>query len=121
MIYLDLEELAKELAELRERKEDEEQEWPLDDDEHPRLADLNDLESQLFTDMADYASNEATMIPEEEFEDYAQDFAYDVGFAKRADDNPLHMYIDWERWADDLKIDYTEVTFDGQTYLLRAY
>ncbi len=122
MIYLDLEALAKELAELRERHLDSKHEWPLDGAEKERLADLLQLQGQFFNDdMAEYASNEAMMIPEGEFEEYAQDFAYDVGFARRADTNPLHTFIDWSGWADSLKTDYTEVEFDGQTYLIRAY
>lgn len=118
MDYLDLEDLAKELADLNERTDS--QDSPLDDDEKERLAALVELEGQLFTDMADYASNERTLIPEEEFQDYAQDFAYDVGYASRADENPLHQFIDWGGWAESLKADHTEVTFDGATYLIRA-
>ena len=116
---LDLRDLAEELSAL----EGDGANVSLCEDDAARLEVLRDLQSQLFTDtMAEYAKNASTLIPEEEFEDYAQEFAYDVGFTKREDNNPLHMYIDWERWADDLKnSDYTEVTFDGDTYLIRAY
>lgn len=116
MEYLDLEILAKELEGLEDLEEE------LDDDDTERLAALKDLESQLFTEsMEKYARNESTLIPEEEFEDYAQELAYDGGFATRADDNPLHSFIDWLAWADYLKADYTEVTFDDNIYLIRAY
>lgn len=116
---LDLQELAEELSTLEGRAASVE----LDDDDATRLEALRDLQSQLFTEsMAEYATNESALIPVEEFEEYAQEFAYDVGFAAREDDNPLHSYIDWQRWADDLQnSDYTEVTFDGDTYLIRAY
>jgi hypothetical protein len=117
--YLDLLDLAEELADLKERTESEDD--PLDDADKERLAALVELEGQLCTDIADYASNEQMLIPEEEFEDYAQEFAYDVDFASRADDNPLHAFIDWAGWANYIKDDYTEVTFEGQTYLIRAY
>ena len=60
------------------------------------------------------------MIPDGEFTDYAQELAHDLGFAKE-DDNPLHSFIDWTGWAEALKQDYMEVTFDGDTYLIRAY
>jgi len=120
MRYLDLRDLAKEYNDLADRKDDADD--PLDDEEKERLAALTDLESELGTDnMAEYAENEPTMIPEEEFEEYAQDFAYDVGFLFRDDSNPLMSFIDWEGWADYLKSDYTEVEFIGDTYLIRTY
>lgn len=115
MAYLDLEDLAKELADLNEQTES------LDGDEQERQAALVELAGQLFTNLADYARNERTLIPEGEFEEYVQDYAYDVGYAARDDDNPLHTFIDWAGWADSLKVDYTEVTFEGQTYLIRSY
>ena len=117
--YLDLRDLATEYVNLKERDEDKEDK--LEDEEKERLGVLKALNEQLFTDMTDYAENESTMIPDEEFEEYAQDFAYDVGFATRDDINPLSSFIDWEGWADFLKGDYTEVTFDGDTYLIRSY
>ena len=120
MESLDLRDLAEEYKGLLAREQDPDN--PLDEDEKARLAALSDLEGQLFTgDLAEYAENEPTLIPEEDFEDYAQDFAYDVGYASRNDNNPLHGFIDWEGWAESLKDDYQEVTFDGDTYLIRTY
>jgi len=119
--YLDLRDLADEYTALKERTEDEDKINPLDEEEQGRLEALKALDDQLFTDMGEYADNEPTMIPEDEFEDYAQDFAYDVGFAKRDDNNPLAMFIDWAGWAESLKMDYTEVAFERETYLIRAY
>ena len=119
MEYLDLCDLAKELADLRGMRDDATA--GLCEDDAERLAALEGLEGQLFTSLDEYARNEPTAIPDEEFEDYAQEFAYDVGFAARANSNPLHSFIDWTGWAEALKQDYTEVTFDGGTYLIRAY
>jgi hypothetical protein len=118
MDYLYLSDLAEELSTL----EGDGANVALCEEDAARLEVLRDLQRQLFTDsLAEYAENEATMIPEEEFEDYAQEFAYDVGFASRADENPLHSFIDWAGWAESLKTDYSEVTFGGATYLIRAY
>lgn len=118
--YLDLRDLAGEYTDLKERVDDAEN--PLDEDEQTRLAALEDLQGQLFTeDLQEYADNEPTMIPEEDFEEYCEDFAYDVGYIERNDSNPLHAFIDWEGWAESLKQDYQEVDFEGQTYLIRSY
>lgn len=120
MDYLDLRDLAEELNTL----ENEAVKEP-DDVDRDRLRALRHLEKQLSTgsleEYDEYANSAAVLIPEEDFKDYAQEFAYDVGYAERADNNPLHAFMDWESWADSLKMDYTEVTFDGDSYLIRTY
>ncbi|KKL58132.1 hypothetical protein LCGC14_2228430 [marine sediment metagenome] len=123
MPCLDLRDLAKELEELTDQEEDEDAE-PLDEDERDRLEALRQLEADFGPgsgSIARQAENESTMIPEDEFEGYAQDLADSLGYTGSSDENPLYAYIDWERWAEDLKADYTEVEYDGDTYLLRAY
>lgn len=120
MGYLDLRDLAEEYKELLEREQGPDK--PLDEDEKARLAALSDLESQLWNgDLSEYAENEVTMIPEEDFEDYAQEFAEDVGYVPKHSDNPLFSYIDWTSWAEDMKNDYAEVTFEDRVYLIRTY
>jgi hypothetical protein len=34
-------------------------------------------------------------------------------------DLPFYIVIDWEETADNLRVDYTEVDFEGTTYLFR--
>jgi hypothetical protein len=68
--------------------------------------------------MADYARNESALIPQSEFQDYAQELASDVGMVDT--DSAIYAYVDWERWADALKMDYTSVEFDGNTYWIRS-
>jgi hypothetical protein len=120
MESLDLRDLAEEYTGLLEREQGPDN--PLNEEETERLAALSDLETALGSqDMADYAENAPTMIPEEDFEDYAMEEAYDLGFASRRDENPLFSFIDWEAWAEHLKMNYTEVTFDGNTYLIQSY
>lgn len=108
---LDLRDLAKELDDLRDADE-------LDEAGADRLAALEELEGQLFTDMGSYAQNESTLIAEDSFVQYAQELADDLG--RVVVEWPLYC-IDWERAADDLKQDYAEVTFEGDTYLIRNY
>lgn len=53
------------------------------------------------------------------FEDYAREMAEDLhGDAVRDAHWPFN-HIDWEAAANALKMDYGEVTFDGETYLVR--
>ena len=114
MPYLDARELMKELDELRDQKTDAEGEEDipgLDEEEEERLTALLELEEALGPD------SDVTLIPDDEFEDYAEEMAYEVGFVEQ--NSTISSYIDWERWAEDCKMDYTTITFDGDDYLYR--
>ena len=60
-----------------------------------------------------------TLIRDSYFEDYAQEFAEDCCEMPKSDVWPLYC-IDWERAANDLKMDYMSVDFDGINYWIRA-
>lgn len=91
----------------------------LDDEDMERLEALQDLEINLGSDLKEYARNESTLVPESEFQDYAEALASDIGMVDT--ESAIYQYVNWAKWADDLKIDYTEVDFDGNTYLIRSY
>lgn len=78
------------------------------------------LGDELSADLDDYATNESSMIRDSEFEDYARDFAEDIGAVGRDAQWPVY-HIDWAAAAEDLKMDYSEVEFGGYTYLIRSY
>lgn len=59
------------------------------------------------------------LIRESHFQDYAQEVAEDIGAIDRNARWPLHC-IDWERAADELKMDYTSLDFDGVIYWARS-
>lgn len=60
----------------------------------------------------------ATLIRDSYFEDYARELAEDIGAIGKDLPWPA-CHIDWEAAADALKIDYTEVDFDGVSYWVR--
>lgn len=111
MEYLDLRNLSKELYKLRERKE------VLDDEELDRLNDLLELEKHFDGDLDKASKNEPTLILKADWVNHCKDLADDCGYLTY--NSPLENYIDWERWADDMKQDYDEVEFGGETYLYR--
>ena len=117
MAYLDLRDLDKELDELKDRQDDPEDE--LDEEDTERLAALEDLKDELGGSLL---QDDSAMIPEEDFEDYAQDLADSLGYTGDGGmgDNPLLTYINWRAWAESLKPDYIEVTFDGSDYLIHS-
>lgn len=77
------------------------------------LEELDELETQI----SDWIHGE-TLINEDYFEEYAEDLANDL-YDMQNDSWPFY-HIDWEAAAEDLKQDYTEVEYDGETYYCRA-
>lgn len=59
-----------------------------------------------------------TLIHEDYFEQYAEELAEDIALINRNALWPLN-HIDWKAAAEELKIDYTTVDFDGETYYVR--
>jgi hypothetical protein len=60
----------------------------------------------------------ATLIADSYFEDYAREFADDIG-AVKDDAGWPGSHIDWTAAAAELKQDYTAVEIDGRTYWIR--
>ena len=80
------------------------------------LDELNALESEV----GDEWMHGETLIPADGFADYARDLAEDLhGNAIRDAAWPFD-HIDWEAATDDLKSDYSEVEYQGTTYLFRS-
>ena len=61
-----------------------------------------------------------TLIKDSYFRTYAEEFADDIGAvpANVAEMWPLTC-IDWEQAAEELQMDYSAVTFNGETYWTR--
>jgi len=77
------------------------------------LKALDDLESEVGRDWM----HGATLIPEDDFTEYARELAEDIGTDSNAP-WPLNC-IDWDFAAKELKQDYSSVEFEGTTYLYR--
>lgn len=102
--------LAAELDELAEREE------PLEDDECERFDALHRLEDEIGS--SEFRDG-IELIDDDEFEDHARDMAVDTGMIPNDTSWPCNC-IDWERAANDLRGDYSLVTFDGTDYYYRA-
>lgn len=59
------------------------------------------------------------LIEEYEFEDYCQEFVGDCGYISKDTPQLIKNNIDWSGIADDMRQDYSEVNFRGETYLFR--
>ena len=61
-----------------------------------------------------------TLIEEDDFEEYAQELVEDIGDLPSNLPSYISSNIDWSGVAEDLKADYSEVDYQGKTYLFRA-
>jgi len=104
--------LRRELDELESREDDHDD--PLDADEIERMAELREARDNV----SEWNYGE-TLIREDYFTRYAQELAEDIGAINPNATWPLSC-IDWERAADELKQDYTEIELGGSTYYARA-
>jgi len=87
-----------------------------DEDEEEEFKAL----SALAEEGKDYAEDwlhGATLIHERYFTEYAQEMLEDCCEIPR--NLPHYIAIDWEATAQNIRVDYTEIDFNGQTYLVR--
>ncbi len=129
MSYIDTRDLAAELDELEARQdavnaagaddatdEDRADLEPLDEDEAERLRALRDLRDEIGSEW----SYGETMIPVEDFEDYAQELADDIGAWPHPEASWPLTHIDWAAAARKLAHDYTQVEWEGRSYYVRT-
>jgi len=87
--------------------------------------DLDRLAEQFAAAFADYCEDwkyGEMIIADSYFEDYAQELAEECYDLKSLSGNPYLddcITIDWAKWADLLKQDYTSAEVDGVTYWAR--
>ena len=97
-------------------EEEEIESWKEDwEDELKEIEEINDLENEI-GDEFEYGTY---LIEEYEFEDYCEEFCYDVGYVSRDTPQLILNNIDWKGIADDMRQDYSETEFRGTNYLWR--
>lgn len=58
-----------------------------------------------------------TFINEDYFTDYCEELCRDCGYI--SDNFPGWIQIDWESTANNIRVDYNEVKYRGETYICR--
>lgn len=84
------------------------------EDELKQIEEINDIEDEVGSEF-DF---DVTLIDEDDFEDFVKQDLKDCGYI--SDDFPSWIEIDWEATAENVKQDYSELTFRGTNYLFRA-
>lgn len=87
---------------------------PMSDEDAARLECLRELRDEIGSPWFDGVS----LIPEDEFEDYAREFARDIGVIEDDCRWPCSC-IDWSQAAMELQTDYTSAEWDGETHYWR--
>lgn len=85
-----------------------------DADEYRRLKDIVE-EASGYSDDFEFG---VTLIRDDYFVDYAQEFAEDIGAIPETTEWPA-SYINWDAAADALQMDYTSIDIEGETYWYR--
>ena len=85
------------------------------DEEREELEELETLENEI----SEWRHGE-TLIREEDFEDYAREMAEDMHGRAIRDATWPFTCIDWSQAAEELAMDYSTVTYQGQDYLVRS-
>lgn len=120
--YIDSRDVEERITELKKLiKESKQAKEPITyrTDELAELESLLKLKEQYVNDYGDSSWGfGAQFIRDSYFEDYAQELADDIGAIDSKQHWPTY-HIDWEAAADELRMDYSEVDFDGVTYQTR--
>lgn len=108
--FLDNLEESEELAEYHEIGEFDE-----DIEEYTKIEDFcNELDGY-----GDFSHGES-IISEEYFTEYCEELCKDCGYISNDLPSFIESNIDWDGVADDLRVDYMTVDYEGTTYLMRA-
>lgn len=107
-----IEELETEIEEYEEEKSEEELE-----EDYTYIDTKEELETlkELMDDIGSNGSDGITLINEDYFEEYAEEFACDIGAIDRGTIWPANC-INWAEAADELQQEYTTVYYDGQPF-----
>lgn len=88
----------------------------ISEDEEAELKLLQDIEEQADNEEWNYGT---TLIRESYFPTYAEELCTEIGDIPAGLPWYIAAHIDWEGVAEELKMDYIEIDFDGVSYYVR--
>lgn len=97
-------------------EEEEIESWKSDfENELKQIEEIDTVENEC----SEFSYGE-TLIDEDDFEEYCQEFIEDCGYISKDMPMIISNNIDWTGIADDMKQDYSEIEYQGNTYLYRS-
>lgn len=117
---IDSRDVIERIEELQEERDayEEDGSGTWGEDDAAELASLEALQDEAEGYSEDWRYG-ATLIRDSYFVQYCRELVKDIGDIPSDLPSYLANNIDWQGVADDLRVDYTEVDFDGVTYLIR--
>ena len=110
------EEMTESFGDIR-FEEEEIESWKEDfEDELKEIEEIDDIENEVGNEF-EYG---VTLVDVDDFEDYCEELVSDIGDLPKDLPSYIANNIDWEGVAEDLKVDYIEVTYQGNSYLGRV-
>lgn len=109
-----LEELQSDRSEIAELGEIELNRW--NETHGEEMAMLEDLDNEGRQYSSDWEYGE-TLVNAGYWTEYVKELLADCGDLPKT--IPSYVVIDWEATADNIKADYTELDFDGETFYIR--
>lgn len=84
-----------------------------------RMVDATDAEAVAAA--LEALGNETTgpLVAEDHFVAYCKDLVSELGYLPEELPAFIENNIDWDGVAEDLQVDYTSITFDGEDYYIR--
>ena len=96
-------------------EEEEIESWKEDfEDELKEIEEINTIEDDLGSEF-EYG---VTLVDVDDWEEYVEELLEDIGYIPK--DFPSWIEIDWGATADNVRQDYIEVDYQGNSYLGRA-
>ena len=108
--YEEMTELFEDILFEEEEIESWKQDWQ---EEISQITCIDEVEDEIGSEF-DFG---VTLIPEDDFTDYVEDLLKGCGYI--SEDFPSWIEIDWEATAENVKQDYSELEYEGETYFYR--
>lgn len=101
-------------------EEQEIQDWKNEwGEELNQIDEIDEVEDDINSYSGNSFEDGVTLIEETDFEEYCEDFCRDVVYVDSNLPALIENNIDWSGVADDMRIDYTGIEYQGTTYLYR--
>ena len=98
-------------------EEEEIESWKEDfEDELKEIEEIDDVENELGSEF-EYG---VTLVDVDDFEDYCEELMEEFGYINKDTPQLIKNNINYKGIAYDMKYDYTEVTYQGNSYLGRG-
>lgn len=98
-------------------EEEEIESWKEDfEDELKEIEEIDDVENELGSEF-EYG---VTLVDVDDFEDYCEELMEEFGYINKDTPQLIKNNINYKGIAVDMKYDYTEVTYQGNSYLGRG-